>query len=119
MPLGIYLTLDQSVLFNGNYSDVSGFRITGTVHSDINKSVAFTLTGYTIKLRFVKESGITDSFNQTCTILVAGDGTFYLAVTSGTLPEHGLYLAYVELSKSGTVVTSLNRQEILIKRGPQ
>ena len=118
MPLGIYVTLDQSIIYNDNYSDVSGFRLTGTIYSDIGKTVVFDTTGYTIKLRFSQGNGKADAFNQTCTATVAASGTFYLAVATNTLPVAGLYLAHVELSKSGSVVTSLNRNEILIRRGP-
>lgn len=118
MPLGIYVTIDQNILYNENYSDVSGFRITGTIYSDINKTVVFDTTGYTIKLRLSQGNGKADSFNQTCTATVAASGTFHLAVTTNTLPTAGLYLAHVELSKSGSVVTSLNRNEVLVKRGP-
>ena len=118
MPLGIYVTIDQSVLYNDNYSDVSGFRLTGTIYSDIGKTVAFDTTGYTIKLRMSQGTGKADSFNQTCTATVAASGTFYLQVTTNTLPTAGLYNIFVELSKSGSVITSLNRNEILIKRGP-
>lgn len=118
MSLGIYLTLDQSVIYNDNYSDVSGFRITGTIYSDITKTVAFDTTGYTIKLRLSQGNGKSDQFNQTCTATVAASGTFYLAVATNTLPTAGLYLARIELSKSGSVVTSLSRNEILIMRGP-
>lgn len=118
MPLGVYLTLDQLVLYNENFSDVSGFKITGTVYSDINKTVAFNLTGYTIKLRLSKENAKSDNFNQTCTIDVAASGTFYLSVTENTLPIADFYLANIELTKSGSKVTSLNRVEVLVKRGP-
>jgi hypothetical protein len=118
MSLGIYVTLDQSIIYNDNYSDVSGFRLTGTIYSDIGKTVAFDTTGYTIKLRFSQGNGKADAFNQTCTATVAASGTFHLAVTTNTLPEAGLYLAHVELSKSGSIVTSLNRSEMLIRRGP-
>ena len=118
MPLGIYLTLDQSVIYNDNYSDVSGFRITGTIYSDIGKTAVFDTSGYTIKLRLSSENGKSDQFNQTCTALVAASGTFYLQVAANTLPTAGLYLARVELSKSGSVITSISRNEILIKRGP-
>jgi hypothetical protein len=117
MPLGIYVTIDQSIICNDNYSDVSGFRITGTIYSDINKTVAFDTTGYTIKLRLSRNRK-SDSFNQTCTATVAASGTFYLQVTTGTLPTAGIYSAYVELSKSGSVITSLNRHEILIRSTP-
>lgn len=118
MPLGIYLTLDQNVLYNENFSDVSGFKLTGTIYSDIGRAVAFNLTGYTVKLRLHKENAKSDNFNQTCTIDVAASGTFYLSVTENTLPTEGLYFATIELTKSGTKVSSLNRVEILIKRGP-
>lgn len=118
MPLGIYLTLDQSILHNENFSDVSGFKITGTIYSNIDKSVAFDLTGYTIKLRLSKDNAKSDNLNKECTITTAASGTFYLSITENTLPVAGLYLANVELTKSGSKVTSLNRVEILVKRGP-
>ncbi len=118
MPLGVYVSLDQSLLYNDNFSDVSGFKLTGTIYSDIDKTTAFNLTGYTIKLRLAQENAKSDNFNQTCTITVAASGTFYLSVTENTLPVAGLYLATVELTKSGTKVTTLNRTELLIKRGP-
>lgn len=119
MVLGYYLTLDQKVLFNGNYSDASGLKITGTCYSDIGKTVAFDLSGYTITMRIHRENGFVDQFNQACTITVAASGTFYINVTTGTLPVAGLYLVDIELSKSGTVISNLNRVELLIKRGPQ
>ena len=118
MPLGIYASLDQSILYNENFSDVSGFKLTGTIYSDIDKTTPFNLTGYTIKLRLAQENAKSDNFNQTCTITVAASGTFYLSVTENTLPVAGLYLATIELTKSGSKITSLNRTEILIKRGP-
>ena len=118
MPLGIYITLDQSIIYNDNFSDVSGQKLTGTIYSDIDKTTAFNLTGYTIKLRLSQENAKSDNFNQTCTITVAASGTFYLSVTENTLPTAGLYLATIELTKSGSKITSLNRTEILVKRGP-
>jgi hypothetical protein len=115
MPLGIYLTLDQTVLFNKNYSDVSGFKVTGTIYSDVSKTSAFNITGYTLTLRLFKEGGSTDYFDQACTATVAASGTWYISVTENTLPPKGFYLAVMELSKSGTVVSSLNRVEVLIQ----
>ena len=116
MTLGYYLTLDQSILFNNNFSDT--FKITGTCYTDINKTVAFNLTGYTLTLRFYREGGTSDYYNQTATITVAASGTFEEAVTDGTLPIEGLYLIDLVLSKSGTQLSNLNRVEMLIKRGP-
>ena len=116
MTLGYYLTLDQSVLFNSNFSD--SLKITGTCYTDIGKTVAFNLTGYTLTLRFYKEGGTADYYNQTATITVAASGTFEKAVTEGTLPVEGLYLIDLVLTKSGTQISNLNRVEVLIKRGP-
>ena len=118
MTLGVYLTLDQTTLYNGDYSDVSGFKLTGTVYSDINKTTAFNLTGYTLTLQFFRSGGFSDYLAQTCTITVAASGTFYLSLTDGALPFAGLYEAKIELTKSGTKVRSLNRVEILIESGP-
>jgi hypothetical protein len=118
MSLACYLTLDQSVLFNGDYSSDSSLKLTGTVYSDINKTTAFNLTGYTITLRIYKENTISDNFNQECTITVAASGTWYISVASATMPSAGLYQVKIELTKSGTIVSSLNRTELLIKRGP-
>lgn len=118
MVLGVYLTLDQKVLFNDDYSDASGLKLTGTVYSDIGKTTAFNLTGYTITLRFYRDDSKSDRLNRECTITVAASGTFYINIATQQLPTAGLYLAKVTLTKSGTSVSSLNRSEILIKRGP-
>ena len=116
MTLGYYLTVDQSILFNSNFSDT--LKITGTCYTDINKTVAFNLTGYTLTLRFHKEQGTSDYYNQTAAIVSASSGTWEEAVTVNTLPVEGLYLIDLVLTKSGTQVSNLNRVEVLIKRGP-
>ena len=116
MVLGYYLTVDQSILFNSNFSD--SLKITGTCYSDINKTVAFSLSGYTLTLRFHREGGTSDYYNQTAAIVSASSGTWEEAVTTGTLPQEGLYLIDLVLTKSGTQVSNLNRVEMLIKRGP-
>ena len=113
MTLGAYLTLDQSIINYGDYSSSS--KITGTVYSDIYKSVLFNLTGYTIKLRLYRENGNVDYLDATCSAVVAASGTFSLTVTDGLLPIRGLYLAEVELSQSGILLSSINRAELLIQ----
>lgn len=116
MALGYYLTLDQTVLFNDNFSD--SLKLTGTCYSDINKTVVFDLSGYTLTLRLYKENGSLDYYNQTCSITTAASGTWNKAVESGTLPTAGLYLVDLVLTKSGTRISNLNRVEIFIQRGP-
>lgn len=117
MTLGYYLTLDQNSLFNGNFSD--SLKITGTCYSDISKTVVLDLTGYTLTLRLYKENGFSDWYDQTCSITTAASGTWNKAVTSGTLPQAGLYLVDLVLTKSGTRISNLNRIELLIQRGPE
>lgn len=118
MVLGVFLSLDQTVLFNTDFSDVSGLKITGTICSDKNKTSAFNITGYTVTLRLFKDGSRSDRLNQECTATVAASGTFYLSLTENKMPTDGIYLAKVTLAKSGTSVSSLNRVEVLIKRGP-
>ena len=118
MVLGVYLKLDQLVLYNSDFSDDSSLKLTGTVYSDAYLSTAFDLTGYTLTLRFYRDDSRSDRLNDTCTITTAEDGTFYLNVAQNSMPTPNIYLAKMELSKSGTVVSSLNRIEVLIKRGP-
>lgn len=117
MVLGYYLTLDQTSLYNGNFSDT--LKITGTCYSDINKTTALDLTGYTLTLKLHKENSSADWYGQTCSITTAASGTFNKAVTSGTLPFAGLYLVDLVLTKSGTQISNLNRIELLIQRGPE
>ena len=119
MVLGVYLTLDQGIVYNGDYSDVSGFKLTGTIYSDKEKTTAMNLTGYTLTMNMFKNNGYADYFNKACTITIAASGTFYISVASGNLPFDGLYNVTISLSKSGSKVTTLNRQELLIQRGPQ
>lgn len=115
MVLGYYLDFPQTVLFNGNFS--STLKLTGTCYNEPQKTTAFDLSGYTLTLRLYRENGISDYFNDTCTITVAASGTWEKAVTS--LPYAGLYLVDLVLTKSGTQISNLNRIEILIQRGPQ
>ena len=116
--LGVYVTLDQNILYNNNYSSDSSLKLTGTVYSDVGKTSAFNITGYTLTLGLYKDGSLADYFNQACTITVAASGTFYLSITNNTLPISGIYLARLQLSKSGTQVSNLNRMELLIKKGP-
>ena len=114
--LGYYLSLDQKILFNGNFS--SSHKITGTCYTDNTQSVAFDLTNYTLTLRFYKDNNSSDYLNATASITTAASGTWNLAVTSGTLPSSGFYLVDLVLTKSGIQISNLNRVEVLIKRGP-
>ena len=114
--LGYYLKMDQSVIYNGNYSD--SLTLTGTCYTDIGQTALFNLTGYTLTIRMYRDGGIIDTYNQTASITSAAGGTWNKAITSGTLPTPGLYLIDIALSKSGTLVSNLNRVELLVKRGP-
>lgn len=119
MSLGLYLALDQSVIYRNDFTDVDALRLTGTIYSDILTSTAFDLTGYTLTLQFYREWGRTDFLNQTLTIDTAADGTFYLEPAEGKIPTADIYLATVELSKSGTKIHTINRVEVLVKDGPR
>ena len=110
------MKLDQKVLYTGDYSDTN--KLTGTIYTDAGLSSAFSLTGYTLKVRIFKRDSTEDWFNKTATIVSAGSGTWSYAIADEELPSAGIYLVAVELSKSGEIMTTLNNVEILIKSGP-
>jgi hypothetical protein len=117
LALGAFLKLDQTVLFRNDFSDESGQRLTGTVYTNRTLTTAFDLTGYTLTLRFHKEWHSSDYLNKPCTINVAANGTFYRNITRDDLPTQNVYLAKLELTKTGSQISTLNRQEIIIKNG--
>ena len=112
----MYLSLDQDKWFRGDFSATN--KLTGTIYTDINQTTAKNLTGYTIKVKFFKENRLGERFNNTASIVVAGNGTWEYAVNRDDIPPSGLYLVKVELSQSNDQESSLNRVEILILRGP-
>ena len=116
MAYGIYLSLDQDRWFRGDFS--SDNKLTGTIYTDKNRTVAKNLTGYTIKIKMYKSRTIGDRFNKTADIVTAADGTFSYAVTEGDMPIWGNYEVSVELTKSGVRETTLNQVEFQILEGP-
>lgn len=119
MAYGIWLSLDQERFFRNNFSSTN--PITGTIYTDINQTTAKNLTGYTLKIRMSRPNGpgrFSDFLNQAGTIVTAADGTWSLAIASGTTPHRGVYYVSVEISKSGDQETTLNRVEFHILEGP-
>lgn len=116
MSLGVYLKLDQKILYNANFS--SGSKITGTIYSDESLSTAKNLTDYTLTLRMFRRGHYADYFNRVATITTAASGTWSYAVAQSEMPPEGLYLVILELTKSGDMISTLNDVEILIKQGP-
>ena len=116
MAYGIFLKLDQSRVYTGDFSS-DGF-LTGTIYTDSILSTAKNLTGYTLKVRMHKPGSSGDSFNKTATIVTAASGTWKYLVVSGDLPPAGLYYVKIELSSSGVLESTLNRVELLILGGP-
>jgi hypothetical protein len=116
MAYGLWLTLDQDIWYRGDYSSEN--KLTGTIYTDKNRTVAKNLTGYTIKIRLFKPRTIGDRFNKTASIVTAADGTFDYAVGQGEMPIFGLYEVIVELSKSGVKESTLNHVELQVLEGP-
>ena len=116
MAYGLYLTLDQEQWYRGDFSSES--KITGTLYTDKNRTVAKNLTGYTITIRLFKSRTIGDRFNKTASIVSASAGTFDYAVGQGEMPIFGLYEVVVTLTKSGVQESTLNHVELQILEGP-
>ncbi len=116
MGYGLYLKLDQDRWFRGDFS--SDNKLTGTIYTDNDQVTAKNLTGYTLIVRMHRPIHFGDFFNLSADIVVAGDGTWSIALTSGQTPPRGLYFVKVEIAKSGVVESTLNRVEIMILGGP-
>lgn len=116
MVYGIYLTLDTPIWFRGDFSTEN--KLTGTIFTDKNLSIAKNLTGFTVTVRMFKPRTIGDRFNQEADIVVAANGTWSYAVKDGELPIFGLYNIKIELTKSGVKESTLNNVEIQILEGP-
>jgi hypothetical protein len=116
MVYGLYLTLDQTQWFRGDYSDED--LLTGTIYSDINKVTAKNLTGYTLKVKMFRSHHFGALTDFTATIVTAASGTWSYAVTASDMPPRGNYFVKVELSKSGTAVSTLNRVQLNVLQGP-
>ncbi len=116
MAYGIFLALDQSRWFRGDFS--SDNALTGTIYTDVNQTTAKDLTGFTIKVRMHRPIHFGDFFNLDATIVVAASGTWKINLIQGQTPPRGIYFVKVEISKSGVVESTLNRVEIHILGGP-
>ena len=116
MAYGLYLKLDQSRWFRGDFSATNAF--TGTIYTDKNQTAAKNLTGFTLTIRMHRPIHFGDFFSQTATIVVAGDGTFKYNFLSGDSPPRGLYFVKLEISKAGDTESTLNRVELHVLGGP-
>ena len=116
MAYGIWLKLDQDRWNRSDFSTEN--KLTGTIYTDVNRTVAKNLTGYTLTIRMFKTRTIGDRFNKVASIVTAADGTFSYAIAQGDLPIWGNYEVLVELSKSGVKESTLNQVEFQILDGP-
>ncbi len=116
MAYVLYLALDQARWFRGDFS--SDNPLTGTIYTDVNNQSAKNLTGYAIQIRMHRPIHFGDFFNKTGSIVVAGDGTFSYNLQQGETPPRGIYYVKVEITKSGVVESTLNREELHILGGP-
>ena len=116
MAYGLYLSLDQTRWYRGDYSADS--KLTGTIYTDKIKTKAKNLTGYTVKIRVFKPRRFGDRFNKTATIVSASNGTWSYAVQDGEMPVFGLYEVKAEISKADARESTLNYVELLVLEGP-
>lgn len=115
MVYGLYLALDQKKWFRDDFS--SDDKLTGTIYTNINLSTAKNLTGYTPVIRLYKGNRWGDHFGKTADIVVAANGTFSYAVGQGEMPPPAIYNVKLELQKSGTQESTLNRVELFVVDG--
>ena len=116
MVYGIFLALDQTRWFRGDFS--SDNALTGTIYTDVNNQTAKNLTGFAIQIRMHRPIHFGDFFNKTADIVVAANGTFKFNMGQGDTPPRGIYYVKVEITKAGVVESTLNREELHILGGP-
>jgi len=116
MAYGLYLTLDQTRWFRGDFS--SDNALTGTIYTDVNKTSVKDLTGYTLKVRMHRPLHFGDWFNKAASIVVAASGTWSYNLVQGDTPPRGIYYVKLELAKSGVIESTINRVELEILGGP-
>jgi hypothetical protein len=116
LPYGLYLKIDQDVWAKGDYSTENKF--TGTVYTNKGRTTAKNLTGYTLTVRMFEPYKEADFFNKTADIVVAANGTWSRTVEQNDMPDSGLYLVKLELSKVGVIESTLNRQELIVRKAP-
>jgi len=104
MVYGAYLALGQTRWIRANYSDSN--LLTGTIYTNKNKTTAFNLTGYTLKVRIYRRWRNIELFDKTATIVTAANGTWSYAVAIHEMVSPGYYLLSIELSKSGEVIST-------------
>ena len=115
LAYGLYLIMDQPKWFRGDFSDTN--KLTATIYTDQKYTRKANLTGYTITIRLTKNHRWGDYFNKVGSIVSATGGTFSYAVAENEIPPPGLYNVKIELSKSGSRESTLNRQELMIVEG--
>jgi len=116
MVYGIYLTLDQKQWYRDNFSATN--KLTGTIYTDTNRTVAKDLTGYTITIKMFKGNRWGDYFDKAATIVTEADGTWEYAVGQGEIPPPDIFNVVADISKSGDRESTLNRVELLVLEGP-
>ena len=118
MVYGIYLTLDQLKWKQSDFSDTN--LLTGTIWSDKDRSVAFNLTGYTIRIRVFRRFGGGDGFDKLADIVTAASGTWSRKVAESEMvgPSNRPYLVEAEISKTGEVMSTLNIVEFWVLEAP-
>lgn len=117
MVYGIYLSLDQTQWFRGDFSSEN--KLTGTIYTDNQLVTAKDLTGFTVTIVLFRPGTLSSRFRKTATIVSAANGTWEYAVQDSEMPPSGIYQAKVELTKSGVQESTLNYVELLILTGPE
>jgi len=95
--------MDQSQWGKGDFSDVAGEAITGTIYTNETLTTAFDLTGYTLELVFYDEVENKVIKNGLVpTIVIAANGTWTFSPVVGDLDFQFVGSVLVRLTKTGS-----------------
>ena len=110
----LYNKLDVKTWPESDFTSVTTDGITGTIYTNEALSTAKTLTGYTLKIRFLDINGDLVKEDD-ADIVTAGSGTWRYNPADGDYVAVGIYSIVIELTKSGEHITAigLNNSNII------
>lgn len=103
----LYCKLDKQTWGVEDFTDVDSLGITGTIYSDINLTVPFNLTGYSLTFRIISHGRLIEDDNNNISIVSGSAGTWKYNPASGRMMVENNGEVVIRLEKSGTQISAI------------
>ena len=104
----LYLKVDTPVWYKGDYTDVGGLSITGTIYSNATMVTAFDYTGYTLKIKGFNQRG-EEEFSFDAAAVTEASGTWIFSPAIGNLNIDFIGDIVIELTKTDSRLQARGR----------